>query len=67
MSSIFLTEDEVQMLTGFKYASHQREWLTQNGLPFYTNRCGKPIVNRELFSSNKQLPPQEPEPDFGAI
>ncbi|EHO8321467.1 DUF4224 domain-containing protein, partial [Escherichia coli] len=27
MSSLFLTEDELLILTGCKYASHQRKWL----------------------------------------
>ncbi|EOA7646981.1 DUF4224 domain-containing protein, partial [Escherichia coli] len=26
MSSLFLTEDELLILTGCKYASHQRKW-----------------------------------------
>ncbi|HHZ3276412.1 TPA: DUF4224 domain-containing protein, partial [Escherichia coli] len=34
MSSLFLTEDELLILTGCKYASHQRNWLIKNGLPF---------------------------------
>ncbi|EFA8338207.1 DUF4224 domain-containing protein [Escherichia coli O157:H7] len=67
MSSIFLTENELQTLTGCKYASHQRNWLIKNGLPFYTNRSGKLIVSRELFTCIKTLPPREAEPDFGAI
>ncbi|MDS1444462.1 DUF4224 domain-containing protein [Shigella boydii] len=54
-------------LTGCKYASHQRKWLMENGLPFYTNRSGKPIVSRDLFTCNKTLPPREVEPNFGAI
>ncbi|HAG9747892.1 DUF4224 domain-containing protein, partial [Escherichia coli] len=52
---------------GCKYASHQRKWLMENGLPFYTNRSGKPIVSRDLFTCNKTLPPREVEPNFGAI
>ncbi|EME2556469.1 TPA: DUF4224 domain-containing protein, partial [Escherichia coli] len=55
MSSLFLTEDELLILTGCKYASHQRKWLMENGLPFYTNRSGKPIVSRDLFTCNKTL------------
>lgn len=34
---------------------------------YYTNRSGKPIVSRDLFTCNKTLPPREVEPNFGAI
>ncbi|EFW60872.1 hypothetical protein SGF_01682 [Shigella flexneri CDC 796-83] len=53
MSSLFLTEDELLILTGCKYASHQRKWLMENELPFYTNRSGKPIVSRDLLPAIK--------------
>ncbi len=49
MSSLFLTEDELLILTDCKYASHQRKWLMENSDPFYTNRSGKPIVSRDIY------------------
>lgn len=67
MSDLFLTEDELLILTGYKYPKPQREWLTDNGYPFDVNRMGKPIVNRSLFTHRGTTPPKNEEPDFSAI
>lgn len=68
MSDLFLTEEELQDLTGYCYAKKQCNWLSREGIPFRTNRLGHPKVNRCLFvTHNKNAPTQEDEPDFGAI
>lgn len=67
MSSIFLTSDELQDLTGYTYSKYQREWLINEGIPFKANRHGEPKVNRSLFTQNEPIHQQEVEPDFGAI
>ncbi|WP_336286603.1 DUF4224 domain-containing protein [Cronobacter dublinensis] len=67
MEKIFLTNEELRDLTGYAYAKYQRQWLTNEGIPFNANRMGHPKVKRCLFS---QMTPKEShgdEPDFGAI
>lgn len=67
MSSIFLTADELQDLTGYIYPKYQRKWLINEGIPFKANRMGEPKVKRILFTQNEPMQQQEVEPDFGAI
>ncbi|WP_433961486.1 DUF4224 domain-containing protein, partial [Escherichia coli] len=43
MSSIFLTENELQTLTGCKYASHQRNWFCL----LYTFAAARPTTLRQ--------------------
>lgn len=42
----FLSDDEVNTLTGCKLKSLQIENLRKNGLQFTVNRQGKPVVPR---------------------
>ncbi|EIX6821858.1 DUF4224 domain-containing protein [Escherichia coli] len=67
MSSIFLTTEELQDLTGYVYPKYQRKWLINEGIPFKANRMGEPKVKRCLFTQSKPAEIQEAEPDFGAI
>ncbi|EJI9011357.1 DUF4224 domain-containing protein [Escherichia albertii] len=67
MSDLFLTQDELLILTGYKYPKLQRKWLTDNGYPFDVNRMGKPNVNRGLFTDRVRTNKKNEEPDFGAI
>lgn len=43
---MWLTDDELQELTGYRYPKRQRAWLRANGIPFFTNRWGRPRVLR---------------------
>ena len=43
---MFLTEQEIADLTGYKRNADQRRWLTSNGWIFETARTGRPIVSR---------------------
>lgn len=67
MNNLFLTQEELLELTGYKYAKRQREWLTSEGVPFSANRMGRPMVKRCLFSQANVNIQQGYEPDFGAI
>ena len=46
MSDMFLTQEELVILTGRKMKSKQIEALRRMGLPFHVNACGKPVVAR---------------------
>lgn len=67
MSSLFLSRDEVQDLTGYAYPKSQRAWLTEQGIPFLANRLGQPKVKRCLFTQIEQAVEKEIEPNFGAL
>lgn len=67
MNNIFLTNEELQDLTGYRYAKYQCQWLTGKGIPFDANRMGQPKVKRCLFTQNSKTILQEEKPDFGAI
>jgi len=42
----FLTEEELQRLTGYKLAAHQRRWLEERHWKHAQDRLGRPIVAR---------------------
>jgi len=46
---LFLNNEEIYDLTGFKLATAQCRWLTENGYPFDTNHSGKPKVLRSYL------------------
>ncbi|MDK4586721.1 DUF4224 domain-containing protein, partial [Kingella kingae] len=56
----FLNRAELHDLTGYKNPSKQREILKQQGIPFYINARGYPIVCREQLISNKKQPAPKP-------
>jgi len=43
---MFLTDDELAILTGRKLKRLQIESLRRMGVPFLVNACGKPVVTR---------------------
>jgi hypothetical protein len=43
---MFLTDDELQELTGYKLPSAQRRWLRERGWRHEVNRVGRPRVAR---------------------
>lgn len=43
---VFLTDNELAKLTGFKIKSRQIDWLRAQGLPFFVNGTGHPVVTR---------------------
>lgn len=46
---LFLNNEEICDLTGFKLATAQCRWLTDNGYPFDVNHSGKPKVLRSYL------------------
>jgi hypothetical protein len=50
-SPLFLSEDELQALTGRKHKSRQIEWLRHNGVAFRVNATGHPVVTRAAVES----------------
>ncbi len=46
---LFLNNEEILELTGFKLATGQCRWLTDHGYPFDTSRSGKPKVLRSYL------------------
>ena len=41
---MFLTAEATVELTGYKRQTKQREWLVRHGIPFESNRFGKPVI-----------------------
>ena len=70
--TIFLSEDEVAELTGFKSRARQRQWLSERGWRFVLSGSGKPIVARKyaekmLGCGSDDGTPSTLAPNFGAI
>ena len=70
MSQAFLTQDEVQELTGYSRKGDQCRALANMGVKALVNRLGRPIVSREAVTqllgviSSKQV---EAMPDLIAL
>jgi hypothetical protein len=70
VSPVFLNEDEVHVLTGFRTPTRQVEWLRTKGWRFELNGNRKPIISRRY--AEKMLgcggeDEQRPRPNFGAL
>lgn len=46
MSDLFLTQDEVHELTGYRLHARQRKWLDSHGYLYERSATGRPIVLR---------------------
>jgi hypothetical protein len=58
---MFLTEDDLVVLTGRPQKSKQIEQLRKMGVPFYVNAVGKPIVARATIEGRPtKVKPPEP-------
>lgn len=67
---MFLTDDEVFELTGYKYPKWQVAWLRERGWIFETNRLGRPKVEREYCRSkmgNQVADTATVQPNWAAI
>ncbi|TQK00146.1 DUF4224 domain-containing protein [Herbaspirillum sp. SJZ107] len=61
MSDTFLTAEEVRELTGRTKHALQAEQLRAQGIPFFTNAVGRPIVPRTAIEGCKEkVKPPEP-------
>ena len=60
----FLTEDEVQLLTGYKQKKRQAEWLAAQGIPFKVSAIGQVVILGEALlprSSEVRKPELNPQ------
>jgi hypothetical protein len=48
-TTMFLTDDELVALTGYKLASKQVAFLRSRRIPFYTNKSGHPRVVKTVI------------------
>lgn len=71
----FLSRQEVQELTGFKSARRICKHLEEQGIKFFQDRAGWPLVSREFLSKfhlggtvdESSYSPFDTEPDLSAI
>ena len=59
MTNTFLTREEIIELTSRKQPKKQAETLRKNGIPFFTNAAGYPVVSRSVLEGK----PQKQKPD----
>lgn len=68
---MFLTQDEIETLTGYVKHKKQREWLAKNGYSFKVACSGRPIVSRthseSQLSGSASAQPAKWEPNFDAL
>jgi Domain of unknown function (DUF4224) len=62
---IWLDENEITRLTGYKQPSKQIAWLSANGHKFTVSGEGRPLIPASQFGV--QSKPKGKAPDFGAI
>lgn len=54
MSSVFLDEEDLAMLTGRKLRRLQIQWLRTSGIPFFVNAAGRPVVTRAAVEGSSK-------------
>lgn len=54
MTNTFLTREEIIELTSRKQPKKQAETLRKNGIPFFTNAAGYPVVSRSVLEGKPQ-------------
>lgn len=54
MTDTFLTREETVQLTGRKQPKKQVETLKKNGIPFFINAAGYPVVSRSVLEGKSQ-------------
>ena len=66
---MFLETDELEALTGYRRKADQRTQLGHMGIPFFTNRHGRPLVVREVLrqSCNTGKRKIDAMPDLDAL
>lgn len=63
---MFLSDEEVETLTGYIKPSSQSKWLWENSIPHYTNAQGKVIVVRAALEKTPEIKVKEPRFDHVA-
>ena len=56
---LFLTDEEMVRLTGFKRSSKQIAHLKAQRIPHFTNACGQPRIARAVLEGRKTAKPKE--------
>jgi len=51
---MFLSPDELALLTGFRRKGRQVEQLRRMGVAFYVNGCGRPVVARMVIEGRTE-------------
>lgn len=57
MSDLFISDDELVTLTGYRQASKQVAHLKAQRIPFHVNRAGHPKVARAVLEGRKVSTP----------
>lgn len=60
MTQMFLTKDELAVLTGRKLKSYQIEALRRVGIPFFVNAIGHPVVTRSAIEGGNKTAAKPP-------
>jgi hypothetical protein len=61
---MFLTQEQLCEMTGYRRYSGQRRWLQREGISFRIRADGRPVV---LISDLTKAPPPQAQPNFAAI
>jgi len=71
ISSVIISDTDIEKITGYKNPSKQCQCLKQAGIFFVVRRDGRPRTTWQHFndplSSRKQTTNDMNEPDFGAL
>ncbi len=67
---MFLEQDEIEQLTGYKLGKKQVSWLSKSGIKFTVNRYGHPLVLKkhiETLLGAESTKSSRVEPDVRAL
>lgn len=68
---MFLTEEQIQILTGRRYKAKQREELLRQGVPFRKRHDGFPVVSTSFFENSDaisgRINKHKEEPNFDGL
>jgi hypothetical protein len=68
---IFLTDDELRRLTGYKLAAYQRQWLNERRWRYDKDRLGRSIVAKayclQKLGVKDAEPPVRTEPNWSVL
>lgn len=53
---MFLTEAQIERLTGWKIKSKQIDWLRREAIPFRVNATGHPVVTKAAIEGRVEAP-----------
>jgi hypothetical protein len=67
MNEPYLTDAQLEHLTGYIQPKRQARWLSENGIKFYVNRLNRVRVMRDSIGGVKQKAERRTEPDFTKV